>query len=189
MASSRGVRVGIRHGRCVHAVTIPIEVAEIGRPDATLKRLLCAGRAFELTVELYAQGALRLARLLGQSSCSNNPHRGGRNRSVGSARSAPAAHPLCARNAPAGLSGDCRRLQRRFPDANPNNPSASVRGGYGSPPLESSCPNNPHRGARNWSLGSNSKTTLVHPQGARQSWGRLETDGQAGTAVGYQEMV
>ena len=55
------------------------------------------GRACELTVQLYAQGALRLARLLGQSSCSNNPHREGRNRSVGSARCAPAVRPLYAR--------------------------------------------------------------------------------------------
>jgi hypothetical protein len=112
---------GIRHGRRVHAVTIPIEVAEIGRPGATLKRLLCGRRAFELSVQLYAQGALRLARFLGQSSCSNNPHREGRKRSVGSARSAPAARPLCARCAPAGLSGDSRGLQRRFSGA-PNNP-------------------------------------------------------------------
>ena len=43
---------GIRRGRGVHAVTIPIEVAEIGRRDPTPMRLLCARRAFELTVQL-----------------------------------------------------------------------------------------------------------------------------------------
>jgi len=130
---------GIRRGRGVHAVTIPIEVAEIGRRDPTPKRLLCARRAFELTVQLYAQRTLRLARLHGQSSCSNNPHREGRNRSVGSARCAPAVRPLCARCALAGIFGDSGRLQRRFPGA--EQPAASVRGrGCGSPPLESSCP-------------------------------------------------
>ena len=169
---------GIRRGRGVHAVTIPIEVAEIGRRDPTPKRLLCARRAFELTVQLYAQRTLRLARLHGQSSCSNNPHREGRNRSVGSARCAPAVRPLCARCALAGIFGDSGRLQRRFPGA--EQPAASVRGrGCGSPPLESSCPNNPHRGARNWSLRSDSKTTLVHPQGARRPSGRLQSDSRS----------
>ena len=112
---------GIRHGRRVHAVTIPIEVAEIGRRDPTLKRLLCARRAFELTLQLQAQRAQHLARLPGQSSCSNNPHREGRNRSVDPpavrslrARCAPAARPL---PAPAGPYGDSGRLQRRFPGA------------------------------------------------------------------------
>jgi hypothetical protein len=99
---------GIRHGRRVHAVTIPTEVAEIGRRDATLRRLLSARRVFELTVQLHAQRAQPLARLLGQSSCSNNPHREGRNRSVDS----PAVRPLRARCAPAGLSGASGRLQK-----------------------------------------------------------------------------
>jgi len=102
---------GIRHGRRVHAITIPIGVAEIGRRDATLKRLLCAGRAVELTVQLDAQRAKQLARLSGPGSCSNNPHREGRNRSV----DPPAMRPLCARYAPAvrplAFAGDSRRLQ------------------------------------------------------------------------------
>jgi hypothetical protein len=165
---------GIRHGRRFHAVTIPIEVAEIGRGHPTLKRPLCAGRAFELTEQPYAQRAPRLARLLGQSSCSNNPHRGDRNRSVGP----PAVHPLRARCAPAGLSGDSRASPTAIPRRRTG--QAAVRGGgCGLPPLESSCPNNPHRGARNWSRPSDSGATLVRPQGGGRPSGRLQSDSKA----------
>jgi hypothetical protein len=120
---------GIRHGRRVHAVTIPIEVAEIGRRDPTLKRLLCTRWAFELTMQLYAQRALRLARLLGLSSCSNNPHREGRNRSADPS----GVHPPRARCAPAGLSGYSRATPKAIPGRRTT--PASVGGsGCGPPP-------------------------------------------------------
>ena len=119
-------------------------------------------------MQLYAQGALRFAWLLGQSSCSNNPHRGGRNRSVGCARCAPAVRPLRARWPFRGLR------------ATPKDPGRSTTPGAVaatlSPPLESSCPNNPHRSARNWSMGPDSKATLVRPQDARRPSKRLQSD-------------
>ena len=130
-------------------------MAEIGRPDPTLKRLLRARRAIELMVQLCAQRALRLARPPGRSSCNNNPHRGVRNRSV----DPPAGRPQCARW-PFRNSG---RLQRRFP-GRPNNPGIGEGPWLQLAPLEGSCPNNPHRGARNWSWPSDPRATLVRPQ-------------------------
>jgi len=101
-------------------------------------------------------------------------HRAGRNRSV----DPPAVRPLRARCAPAGPSGDSGRLQRRFPGA--EQPSAPGCGrGCGPPPPERSCPNNPHRGVRNWSRPSDSRATLVRPQGARRPSGRLQSDSRA----------
>jgi hypothetical protein len=87
--------------------------------------------------------------------------------------------PPGARCALAGLSGNSGRLQRRYRGAR-----TTVGLGEGpplrrGPPFASSCPNNPHRGARNWSRRSDSRATLVRPPPACRPSERLQSDSWA----------
>jgi hypothetical protein len=93
----------------------------------------------------------------------------------------PAVRPPRARCALAGLSGNSG--DSKGDSRAPEQPSASERGrGCDAPPLASSWPNNPHRGARNWSRPSDSRATLVRPPPACPAVGatpeRLQGDSE-----------